>query len=149
MLILLLSIPPHLFQPCSVSSFPLLTGLSHISPPIFHLSTPLLSLFAPASTSQLAQLWSDHPPRWHPRLSDTNACLCFPLITGGQNEFLVQTCAYLPLSGCPPFPSTACAQVPVGPRFFLSGGPLLPLPVSVNLIPPPPAGRHGRGYLAW
>ena len=40
-----------------------------------------------------------------------------------------------PLSGCPPLPSSTCAQVLVEPRVILSKGPFLPLPASITHTP--------------
>ena len=48
-------LPPHLFQPCSGSPSPPPPGPNSYCSPIFHPSTPLISLFAPAYPPQLAR----------------------------------------------------------------------------------------------
>ena len=100
---------------------------------------PRLSLFAPASSPpSLVQSWSDRPPGRRSRPLAATSCLRFPPLLGCPEEFLAQVLPSFPPSGCPPFPSSTCAQVPVGPNFLPSRGPFLPMPASINLTPPPP-----------
>ena len=127
-------------------NFPLPRPISYC-PPIFHLATPLLSIFSPASSPpQQARSWSDHLLVRRPFPPAVTTCLHFPPLLGSSKLFISRTCVFHPLSSCPPVPSLTCNQVPVDHRILPSGDPLLPLSVYLNphATPPPlPASTGG------
>ena len=99
----ILALLPHLFQPCSGYSFPPLPGTISYRSPIFHLLTPLLSLFAPASPPPISPgirstvHLNGPPPVGLHRLS------ALPSHDRRPKEFLARECDWLPLSDWPPF----------------------------------------------
>ena len=143
MLTLFLTLPPHLFKPCSRSSFSLSPWAYLLSPPpIFHLSSPLLSLLVPSSSPPSCPVAEQLSTCTSPTLrTPPPVCSSLPCQSDHPKGFpcVIRSC--LSPSSCLPFPSSTCAQVPVGPSFLLSGGPFLPILVSITFTPTPPPFR--------
>ena len=128
----------HLFQLCFGSPPP--------SPRAYLLSTPNLSPIDSDSLSLCTHFYplilpgsgatvhlDGDPTRRPPPL----VCISIPFRVA-QRISLREIVPAFPRPVFSPFTSSTCYQVPVGPRFSLSGGPFLPLPASHNLTPAPP-----------
>ena len=112
-------------------------------PPILHLPTSLLSIFAPVSIPHLSLSPSNRPPGRRPCPPSATARLRLPPLPASPKEFLTRACDWLPPSSHTPLPPSTCVHVPVGPRVLPSGTPFLPLPV-LNLTPSPPDVLYHR-----
>ena len=123
----ILALPPHLFWPCSISSFNPPPGPISYRSPIFHLSTPLLSLFSPTSTpSHITQAWRDRTPGRRPHPPASTDRLRFPPMPFAPTSFLREPVTAFPHPVALPLSFLTCAQVPVVPRGFPFPGPLTP-----------------------
>ena len=118
MLTLILSVPPHLFETCSVYSF--LPPCVHIyyQRPILQLLPLLIFIFTLSSPTPPQLGWAriDHPPGRRPRLPASIACLRFRPMPGEPRSSLHQPVTGFPLPVDPHFPSRTCTQVPVSQR---------------------------------
>ena len=136
-------LPPHLFQPCS--GYPFLPPPVPISyrPPIFHPSTPLLSLslhllLPPPSLPGVERpsTWTSPPAYRPPPLVLTSLPLWAAQGVPCVSLLLYYLFQFPPL--CRPWPAPRSMSAPV---VLTSKGPFLSLTVSITLMPaPPPVG---------
>ena len=139
MLTLILSLPPHLFQPCSGSLFPpnplpISYRPLHLSP-VEAASLSLFTRFYPPS--HLDWSWSNRLPGWLPHPPAATARLRVPPMPGGP---MISSHEIVPAFLRPFFPlllSSTCSQVPVGPGVIMSEFPFLPLLASIIFTPAP------------
>ena len=116
-IITILALPPQLFQLCSGYLFNPTPGPISYYSPIFHLSTSLISLFAPASTPlHHARARSDRPPGRLPHQKASTARLSSPPMSGGPMSSSLKLVTDFHHLVEPPLSSLTCTQVPISPR---------------------------------
>ena len=116
-------------------------NLSSIAPHNFFPPMQLLYLFSPASTPPLSPghgdtVYLDGSPAHRPPPLICASLSC----QADQRRYSHKLRMPSPVR-FPSFPSSTCAQVPVGPMVIPSRVHFLPMPASINLTPTPPPCR--------